>query len=163
MMQSDSNFDKILDDINNCTLNQKRDKFTQKYAFVTCNEFYDDKAGLPNLPSTKDDFSSIKRTIHMMDIKQENTYELVDTNHKEIEEQFERMCDRILATVPELKPKTGIGHFQKFQGAGILWQILKKFVFRLIDDGIIRVYESKGMKRVDLCGLHSIEVSYILF
>ena len=68
MMQSGNDFEKIIDDIENAAFNQKKDKFTQKYGLVACNEFYANKAGLPNLPQTKDDFRSIKRTMHMMNI-----------------------------------------------------------------------------------------------
>ena len=67
-MQSGSDLEKILDDIENAATNQKKDKFTQKYGLVACNEIYATKAGLPNLPQTKDDLGSIKRTMHMMNI-----------------------------------------------------------------------------------------------
>ena len=113
-MHDKGDLDRILEDINNCAVNQKKDKFTLKFCFVTCNEFYSDKAGLPNLPQTKDDFSSIKRTVNMMDIKRENMYELIDTNHDEIQETYNKMSDRILAVAPKLGPLTGIGSSRKF-------------------------------------------------
>ena len=46
----DGDFDKILKDIENAALNQKKDRFVKKYGFVACNEFYKDKTGLPDLP-----------------------------------------------------------------------------------------------------------------
>ena len=49
------------------------------------------------------------------------------------------MTDKILAKVPKLKANTTIGHHKKFQGGGIPWKSLKEFVFKLIDDGIIKV------------------------
>ena len=76
-------------DIENAGLNRKKDRFVKKYGFVACNEFYKDKTGLPDLPQTKNDLSSIKRTFNMMNIKQENMFELVDVGHDEIEDKFE--------------------------------------------------------------------------
>ena len=108
-MLRDGDFNRILKDIENAALNQKKDRFVKKYGFVACNEFYKDKSGLPDLPQTKNDLSSIKRTFNMMDIKQENIFELVDAGHDEIEDQFEQMNDSILIQVPTLSPLTGIG------------------------------------------------------
>ena len=49
---------------------------------MACNEFYNDKAGLPNLISTKDDFASINGTIELMNILKENRIELVDVGYE---------------------------------------------------------------------------------
>ena len=68
-MHNKGDFDKILDDINNAASNQKKDIFDKKYSYVVCNEFYSDKACLPNLESTKDDLVSIRGTINMMGIE----------------------------------------------------------------------------------------------
>ena len=88
-MLKDGDFDRILKDIENAAVNQKKDKFTKKYGFIACNEFYRDKTGLPNLPQTKNDLSSIKRTFNMMNIKKDDVFELVDAYHEEIEDRFE--------------------------------------------------------------------------
>ena len=69
MIYEDGTFEKIQNDIINAVSNQKKDNFSKKYSFVACNEFYDDKACLANLPSTKDDFASIKGTINFMGIE----------------------------------------------------------------------------------------------
>ena len=50
LMHKESDFDKILEDIQNAAQNQKRAKFTKKYGFVACNQIYNTKAGLHNLP-----------------------------------------------------------------------------------------------------------------
>ena len=68
-MHNKGDFDKILYDINNAAKNQKKDKFDSKYSLAICNEVYEDKACLDNLPSTKDDFASIRGTINMMGIE----------------------------------------------------------------------------------------------
>ena len=49
-MLRDGDFNRILKDIENAALNQKKDRFVKKYGFVACNEFYKDKSGLPDLP-----------------------------------------------------------------------------------------------------------------
>ena len=69
LMHNKGDFEKILHDINNAAKNQKKDKFDQKYSLAICNEIYADKACLDNLPSTKDDFASIRGTINMMGIE----------------------------------------------------------------------------------------------
>ena len=50
VIQRDGNFEKILEDIKNAAFRQKKDIFTKKIGLFACNEFYDDKAGLPNIP-----------------------------------------------------------------------------------------------------------------
>ena len=59
----------------------------------------------------------------------------------------------------KLTPQTGIGNKNKFAAGGLIWNKLKETALKLIDDGIIKVYESEGIKRVDLCDLNSLEVS----
>ena len=69
-------FQKILNDIQNAANNQKQDKFNQKYALICCNENYKTKAGLDNLPQTKNDLEDIRRTVKMLGIS--DVKELVD-------------------------------------------------------------------------------------
>ena len=59
----------ILDDILNVKEKEKKDKFKKKYALICCNETYMTKAGLPNLPQTKNDLADIRRTVKMLNIK----------------------------------------------------------------------------------------------
>ena len=73
-------FQKILDDIENAASNQKKDKFSQKYALICCNETYKTKAGLDNLPQTKNDLADIRRTTKMLGIS--DVIELVDASAK---------------------------------------------------------------------------------
>ena len=96
-MQNSGDLNKILKEISNAASNQKRDKFTQKYGFVVCCETYNDKAGLHNLPSTKDDFSSVKRTMHMMNIDKRNIIKLIDVGYDELEREFIILTDILLA------------------------------------------------------------------
>ena len=97
----------------------------------------------------------------MMGIKRENMYELVDASHANIEETFDKMCDKILAVAPKLRPLTGIGSNRKFTG-GVPWKYMKKFAFKLIDIGVIKVNDIDGTKRVDLDKLYYIEVGQLL-
>ena len=62
------------------------DKFTKKYAFVCFNVKYDDKAGLGNLPDVLNDKKTVRRTLNLMAISEENIFELTDVSHSEIEE-----------------------------------------------------------------------------
>ena len=99
-----------------------------------------------------------------MNIKKENRTELVDVGHDKITQEFSVMTDKILAySQPILRSgATGIGASRKFAGMGIYWKVLKAYVFKLIDDGIITKYVDKnGITRVDLNGLESIEVGII--
>ena len=82
---------KILADIKDINSNQKEDKFTVKKAFVVCNASYKDKTGLDDLPQTKNDLASIKRSISMMGIEEKYQIILEDTNMKEVKEKFEIM------------------------------------------------------------------------
>ena len=84
-MHSEGNLDKILHDIENAPANQRKDKFTKKYGLVVCNEKYDDRAALPNLHETKNDFNGIKRITNMMDIKAEDMTELLDVSHRDLD------------------------------------------------------------------------------
>ena len=97
IMYKEGDYQKILNDINNVVYN-KKDKFSKKYSFVSCNEFYDDKACLTNLASTKNDLASIRGTLNMMGILKENMTELVDVDHAKITEEFEKLSDKILAS-----------------------------------------------------------------
>ena len=80
MMQG-GEFNKILEDIENAAKNKKKDKFAKKYALLVCNEIYGTKAGLDDLPQTKNDLNDVKRTIKMLGIDEHDTFVLVDTNH----------------------------------------------------------------------------------
>ena len=77
-------FNKILADIQNAAENKKKDKFQKKFALIVCNQTYKTKAGLENLPQTENDFENIRRTTKMMNIHDENVYELVNKDHKEL-------------------------------------------------------------------------------
>ena len=57
--------------------NQKKEKFhsTDKIALIYANEKYD-KTIMDALPDVKDDHLSIKETVEMMNIPEENIYEL---------------------------------------------------------------------------------------
>ena len=70
----------ILDDIKDVANKGKKDKFNKKYALICCNEIYKTKAGLPNLPQTKNDLADIRRTVKMLNIKHEDTIELIDAS-----------------------------------------------------------------------------------
>ena len=50
----------------------------------------------------------------MLNIKDKNTIVLVDTNHKEIEFEFETLMDKVVAQVCKLNNPTGIGSNLKF-------------------------------------------------
>ena len=77
---------------------------------IVCNEKYQDKAGLTNIPQTKDDFQTVKRTINMLNIKEEDTIELIDASHDQIEEAYQKILLEIMPQVMKLSPKTGIGN-----------------------------------------------------
>ena len=81
----EENFERVMAYINNPSENQKRDRFSQKFGLLVCNEFYIDKSGLKDLSSTKLDFANIKITARMMNIKQENMIELIDVSREELD------------------------------------------------------------------------------
>ena len=113
MMQG-GEFNKILEDIQNAAENKKKDKFAKKYALLVCNEIYGTKAGLDNLPQTKNDLNDVKRTIKMLGIEEEDTFVRVDTSHHEMEATFETIVDKVVAQVAKLLKFTGIGSNLKF-------------------------------------------------
>ena len=83
MMQG-GEFNKILADIKNAAKNQKKDKFSKKYALLVCNQTYSTKAGLDDLPQTKNDFDSIRRTTTLLNVpggKYGNVYALNNKGH----------------------------------------------------------------------------------
>ena len=113
MMQG-GEFNKILDDIQNAHDNKKKDKFAKKYALLVCNETYGTKAGLDNLPQTKNDLNDVKRTIKMLSIEEEDTFILVDTDHEKMDSTFETIVDKVVGQVAKLYKFTGIGSNLKF-------------------------------------------------
>ena len=64
---------------------------------MTCNEFYKDKAGLPDLTSTKDDFTTISSVVGFLNIDEENRIELIDVGYDKITKEFSTMSEGILA------------------------------------------------------------------
>ena len=106
---------------------------------MTCNEFFDDKANLPNLPTTKDDFASVRGSINMMGIDQENRTELIDVSHDKIKKEYGDLTDKILAHCQPLSTSgsTGIGYKEKFAGFGVNWKVLKAIAFQLLKDNVI--------------------------
>ena len=50
----------------------------------------------------------------MLNIKDQNTIVLVDTNHKEITTKFQDLMDKVVAQVCKLGKPTGIGSNLKF-------------------------------------------------
>ena len=77
---------------------------------IAFNEEYEDKAGLENLPQTKDDLRTVRLTTCMLNIKSEDTVELIDANHDQIEETFQEVRVEILPQVAPLGTSTGIGN-----------------------------------------------------
>ena len=96
----------------------------------------------------------------MLDIKQEDVFELVDVGHEEIEAKFETLSDIVFSQTPILGICTGIGSTRKFAAGGIPWILLKKVAFDLIDKGLIKVIKCDDYTKVDTSGLESIEVSF---
>ena len=162
MMQG-GEFNKILEDIQNAAENKKRDTFAKKYALLVCNAIYDTNAGLECLHQTKSDLKNIRITTKMLNIADEDIFELVDVSHENLENTFETLADKIIAQVGPLGNFTGIGNNLKFQAGGVHWKNLKPVVFQMIEDGLIREEKRKvGKEDVDsivLSDLDQIEVS----
>ena len=97
MVYSATEFGKVKEDVANAGSNKRKDNFTQKYGLVCCNEIYNDKSGMGNLPATKNDNKTAKRTTHMMAIPKENMYELVDASHATMVETEQKLTDAISA------------------------------------------------------------------
>ena len=55
------------------------------------------KTGLNDLPQTKNDLTSIKRSVSMMGIQKENQIILIDTDWKNLEEKFDKLGNEIIA------------------------------------------------------------------
>ena len=85
----------------------------------------------------------------MLDIKQEDVFELVDVGHEKIEEKFEIMSDIAFSQTPTLGTCTGIGSNKKFAAGGIPWILLKKVAFDLIEQGLIKVIKCDDYTKVD--------------
>ena len=135
MIQQDGyDLDKILEDINKANNNGKQDKFTEKKAFVVCNSQYSDKTGLGNLPATKNDLASIKRTISMMGIEEKGQTILEDTGLSELTKSFEKLKVELIAKTKVLIDSTGIGT-ETGTGISLSWARLKKSAFELVDAG----------------------------
>ena len=163
MVHSATEFGKVVEDIANAGKNKRKDNFTVKCAFVCCNEIYADKAGLGNLPAVLNDIKTIRRTLRMMGISEENIVELIDASHAKMVEAEEKLMDMIKAGSVKLSGPTGIGPIKKFSG-GIQWKILRDIVFKLVDVGKIKVnVDEEGAKRVDLTELNEIKVGLSCF
>ena len=106
--ETKNDFNDILEAIKRATVKIKKDKFTKKFGMIVCNQTYD-KAGLPDLPQTKNDFKEIKRMTRRMNIKQENLFELINAGFDEMNIQFDKLCDEIQPYVMKLSNRTGIG------------------------------------------------------
>ena len=63
--------------------NQKKERFhsKDKFALIYANEKYD-RTIMTDLPEVKDDHSSIKETVEMMNIPETNIYELEDASYE---------------------------------------------------------------------------------
>ena len=80
-----------------------------------------------------------------------------------MEEAEEKLMDMIKAGSLKLSGPTGIGPIKKFSG-GIQWKILRDIVFKLVDEGKIKVnQDEEGAKRVDLTELDEIKVGLSCF
>ena len=75
MHKNTNEFDKLKGEIDKPDLFQQKDKFTQKFALVFCNEHYDKTRFMAQLPDVRDDHKTIKKAIQMLQIPKENTYE----------------------------------------------------------------------------------------
>ena len=86
----------------------------------------------------------------MLNIADEDIFELVDVSHEDLENTFETLADKIIAQVSPLGNFTGIGNNLKFQAGGVHWKNLKPVVFQMIEDGHIREEKRKvGKENVD--------------
>ena len=81
MVHSATEFGKVVEDIANAGKNKRKDNFTVKCALVCCNEIYANKAGLGNLSAVLNDNKTIRRTLRMMGVSEENIVELIDASH----------------------------------------------------------------------------------
>ena len=64
---------------------------------ILCNEKYNNKyIALGNLPAVIDDFKNAKHTVKMMGILKENTFELKDVSHEELEKKMRWLSFRII-------------------------------------------------------------------
>ena len=135
----------------------KKDKFTKKYSFTAFGINYRSKTGSDDLPQVKDDIPKVRKLIKKLQISPENQFELIDPSHEQIEGQYEQLFDLIVPQTSKLLSKTSIGSTSKHV-AGIPWRLLKPFAMKLIQDGVIKVQEKKGVMKVDTSTLESIEV-----
>ena len=55
----------------------------------------------------------------MLNIKEEDTVELIDASHDQIEEAYQKILLEIMPQVMKLSPKTGIGNVLESFGLGV--------------------------------------------
>ena len=87
----------------------ERFKESNKFSLIVVNEDYDKAITTMNsLPAVKNDLEKARTTAKLMGIPEENTIELVNATHAELERQYEMLTDRILALSRKLDQGTGI-------------------------------------------------------
>ena len=89
--------------------NQKKEKFKteDKIALVFTNEKYD-KTIMDDLSEVKDDHQSMKETVQMMNIQEENTYELIDASYEQMDMVDQLVSDNIFIRTKKLTDPMGI-------------------------------------------------------
>jgi hypothetical protein len=78
--------------------NQKQEPFRteDKFALVLSNKTYDpSKTTMKSLPAVEDDHRNIKQTIAMLNIPDENVFEVKDATYDQMEEIKQRITDKI--------------------------------------------------------------------
>ena len=112
--------------------NEKKDKFKKKYAFIVCNELFKKKTGLIDLPQTKNDLASIKRTVAMMGIEQKRIVEGVDDGFAQLDSKWLDLRNEITARTKLLTRRIDVGGDGK-NNWGILWSKIKGNAMKLVD------------------------------
>ena len=113
---------------------QPEEKFLKqtKYALILCNQYYDEKyVTLGDLDAVVDDYKNAKHTAKLMGIPLENTIEIKNGRHDQLNTVIDWFKERIPVLTQPLKSTTGIKG-KELMIDGLLWETLRPFAMKLI-------------------------------
>ena len=128
MHKYSGDFENLKAEISQPDKNQKQETFRveDKFALVLSNKTYDpEKTTMKSLPAVEDDHRNIKQTVKMLQIPDENIFEIHDATFDQMEEIKERFTNKIQPRVRILKPDTGIYGIRNHTLQGFKWDRVK--------------------------------------
>ena len=119
----------IKSEINDPQKNMPAERFKKptKFTLIIANKDYNKAiTTMESLPAVQNDLEKARITAKLMGVPPENTIELINATHDELEHQYKILTDRIKSLSRKLDGGTGILGFFGFE-----WDKMKKSAMKL--------------------------------